>query len=53
MIDLPLDCIDGVIRDALARICEPELKITWPKEEVTVPYEPPTRYRESSEAWMA
>ena len=38
--------------DSLARIAEPDLQLTWPKE-VKKPPPPPKHIKESSEAWMA
>jgi predicted phage terminase large subunit-like protein len=39
--------------DALARICEPDLKLVWPKEEKPKPQEPTPMRHERSTAWMA
>lgn len=39
--------------DALARICEPELKLLWPKESLTQPYVPPPDFQQPQTAWMA
>ena len=39
--------------DALARICEPDLKLIWPKEEVAIPYIPPNPVADQRTAWMA
>ena len=39
--------------DALARICEPDLKLIWPQEEKVAPYVPPRQFADKSLAWMA
>jgi phage terminase large subunit-like protein len=46
-------CLHKDMLDSLSRIAEPELTLIWPREETPQPVEPPSRYRESSEAWMA
>ncbi len=38
--------------DALARICEPDLKLAWPKEEVKQEYVPPRQITSRQTAWM-
>lgn len=39
--------------DALARICEPDLKLAWPKEEKPYVPPPPSRVEHLNTAWMA
>lgn len=39
--------------DALARICEPDLKLVWPKEEPKQNYVPPPAAQAPATAWMA
>lgn len=39
--------------DALARICEPDLKLVWPKEQKVEYVPPPTHRVASQSAWMA
>ena len=39
--------------DALARICEPDLKLIWPKEEAPRKPEPARRTQNQATAWMA
>lgn len=38
--------------DSLARICEPELKLSWPKEEPKQDYVPPRQVSNRQQAWM-
>ena len=39
--------------DSLARICEPDLRLIWPKEEKSKPPPPPRSLPNASVAWMA
>lgn len=39
--------------DALSRIAEPELKLSWPKEAKVEPYRPPTPIGDYRTAWMS
>ena len=41
------------LMDALARICEPDLKLVWPKEAPLPEAPPPSRIEHSQTAWMA
>lgn len=41
------------LMDALARICEPDLKLVWPKKEKVKPAEPERRIANGAVAWMA
>ena len=45
-------CLHKDMLDALARICEPELKLAWPQE-AKAPYVPPSRTQQPQTAWMA
>ena len=39
--------------DALARICEPDLKLAWPKEQKVVAPSPPVQMQQPATAWMS
>ena len=39
--------------DSLARICEPNMTLIWPKEEKSKPADPPRHTQNAATAWMA
>jgi len=45
-------CTHKDMLDALSRICEPELKLLWPKEEKLEYVPPPVHYEHRDTAWM-
>lgn len=46
-------CLHKDMLDSLARICEPDLKLIWPKEEVLQYVPPPPQIQHQDTAWMA
>lgn len=46
-------CLHKDMLDSLSRICEPDLKLVWPKEEKAEYVPPPPNIQHSETAWMA